>query len=530
MKKFFKSVSVLVLSLSLALSGFVFTGNVKADATSEWEANAVKTPTAGSLVGAGYIDVEFDNSLAGYTYEVLLDGDQIFWKDGNILRPELGEDISAGSVKTFTSSDTPKTEVYTTEVAAHTITVKATKPNNPRLESTRTFYVSKKGLALGNDMGDKIQLKDLNCSWYYNWGTPAFNNSIDEDVAHVPMMWGAGEDSIKDMNEYDGHSNYFLGYNEPDIDHQANMNPDEGIANWSYISNTGKRLVSPVLSTPSGPSVWLSEFLEKLDATEMKKCDAVALHCYGGLTRVDRLVNAVNAMWNTYHKPVWVTEVSITGKKGLISDHSYENETARAEVEKYVEDVVRELDSIPYVERYCWFPYNVESMNDVDGLDGCGATAMFEYASGKYTDLGYQYSAMGNPEGYNANTIPASKKFNWDERIIETTTPATTVAPTKAPAKPQVVKPSKVSLNKPKNFKKKSVKLSWKRVSGAVSYQIKYALNKKLTKKAVTKNTSKVSFKVKKLKKKKTYYFAVRAKNGAGFGAWSSVKKVKIKK
>lgn len=530
MKKVFKSISVFVLSLSLAFSGFVFTGNVKADAVSEWKANAIKTPTEGNLIGAGYIDVEFDNSLEDYTYEVQLDGKSVYWKDGSILKPKIGDDESVGNIKTFTSSEVPKTEVYTTDVSAHQITVKASKGSDTIVSNPVTIYVSKKGLALGNDMGDKIQLKDLNCSWYYNWGTPAFNNSIDENVAHVPMMWGAGEDSIKDMNEYDGHSNYFLGYNEPDIDHQANMSSDEGIANWTYISNTGKRLVSPALSTPSGPSGWLTAFLQKLDATDMKKCDAVALHCYGGIAKIDRLLEAVNAMWNTYHKPVWVTEVSVLGKKGLPSDHSYENETARAEVEKYVEDMVKELDSIPYVERYCWFPYNVESYNEIDGLDGCGATAMFEYASGKYTDLGYQYSQMGNPAGYNANVIPESKRFNWDERIIETTAAPTTKSPVVNPTKATVTKPGKVSLKKPKNVKKKSVKLSWNKIKGAISYQVKYALNKQLTKKAKTKITKSTSIIIKKLKKKKTYYFAARAKNSAGYGAWSSVKKAKIKK
>ncbi|MCR5430563.1 MAG: glycoside hydrolase family protein [Eubacterium sp.] len=532
MKKVFKSISVLVLSLSLIASGIVFTSNVKAeDDIQAWKETAVKTPTEGSLIGAGYIDVEFDNSMPDYTYEVYMDGKQVLWNGNSIVRPELGDDESTGSPRTFSSSVTPKTEVYTTEVAKHEITVKATKGSETIVSNPRTIYVSKKGLAMGDDMGTGVSLKDLNCSWYYNWGTPAYNNSIDDGVVHVPMMWGAGEDSIADMEAYDGHCNYFLGYNEPDIDHQANMTPDEGLANWPYVANTGKRLVSPALSTPSGPSGWLSEFLDKLDASSLKKCDAVALHCYGGIAQIDRLVNAVNAMWNTYHKPVWVTEVSITGKKGLPSDHSYDNEKARKEVEKYCADAVEALDAIPYVERYCWFPYNVESMNPIDGLDGCGATAMFEYETGKYTDLGYQYSQMGNPAGYNANVISESKRFSWEERMNRqtTTVPAvTTTSKASETAKQSISKPGKTTI-KTKNIKKKSVKITLS-ARGAVSYQVKYALNKKFTKKCKTVNTSKNIITVKKLKKKKTYYFKARAKNTAGFGAWSGVKKVKIKK
>ena len=139
MKKVIKSISVLVLSLSLVLSGLVFVGNAKADEISDWKANAIITPTEGNLIGAGYIEVEFDNSLSGYTYEVFLDGNPVYWKDGNILRSDLGEDESQGTRKTFTSSDTPKTEVYTTSVAKHEITVKATKGAEIVVSNPRTI-------------------------------------------------------------------------------------------------------------------------------------------------------------------------------------------------------------------------------------------------------------------------------------------------------------------------------------------------------------------------------------------------------
>ena len=180
MKKFFKSVSVLVLSLSLAVSGFVFTGNVKADAESDWINNAIKTPVEGSLVGAGYIQVEFDNTLSGYEYEVFLDDNPIYWIGDNIVKTEIGEEItSQAKRKTFSSSDTGVTEVYTNQVKEHKLLVKATKGGKTITSNYRKFYVSKKGLAMGDNMGDKVKLSKLNCSWYYNWGTQAFNNSVD---------------------------------------------------------------------------------------------------------------------------------------------------------------------------------------------------------------------------------------------------------------------------------------------------------------------------------------------------------------
>ena len=59
----------------------------------------------------------------------------------------------------------------------------------------------------------------------------------------------------------------------------------------------------------------------------------------------------------------------------------------------------------PHVERYCWFPYDIDSTNDIDSFNGSGGTAMFDYSSGAYTELGRMYSSKGNPEGYNAQTI-----------------------------------------------------------------------------------------------------------------------------
>ena len=92
----------------------------------------------------------------------------------------------------------------------------------------------------------------------------------------------------------------------------------------------------------------------------------------------------------------------------------------------------------------------------------------------------------------------------------------------------------KVNKLKVKNKKKGKTVVSFKKVSGAKGYQIQYAKNKKFTKSKKSKTTKKIKYTVKKLKKKKTYYFRVRAYklvNGVKkYGAWSAVKKVKIKK
>ena len=577
MKKMLKSFVAAVLSLTLVVSGLGITKNVSAvTQEDEWKANAVKTPAEGKLIGAGYIDVEFDNSMEGYTYSVYLDGQPVYWDGNSIVRSELGEKVSATSkTKTFTSGDEGKTEVYTNTVSKHEITVKAQKDGQTITSEPRTFYVSKKGLAMGGDMGSHTVTNKLNISWYYNWDTQAFNNSTDEGVAHVPMVWGAAQSNLQAIKNITDDSNYILGYNEPDIPSQANLSAGKALAAWKYVESTGKRTVSPALAVYNGG--FMDDFLVNgatYDSSQDKEVDsgdeeetttyanpikledgfyasvdvdAVALHRYGGCKtgtkiEISKLTEAVDYLWNKYHKPIWVTEVSITGMKNGYSDWSYEEERALPLMKEYVSEVIEAMNNDPRVERYAWFPYNVESSNDIDGLDGCGTTALFDYDSGKFTELGILYSQQGNPEGYNAKQISDDEKFVWQE---PTTAPKTTTSqPTTKPTttKPTTVAPTTKKNNKvgtvsgltAKNNKKKIVSLKWRKVSNAKKYQVQYSLNSKFkkNKKYGTKQIkiSKLSYVAKKLKKKKTYYFRVRAINGKTVGKWSKTKKVKIKK
>ena len=94
--------------------------------------------------------------------------------------------------------------------------------------------------------------------------------------------------------------------------------------------------------------------------------------------------------------------------------------------------------------------------------------------------------------------------------------------------------PAKVTLSKV-TAGSKSATPAWKTVSGASGYQVQYSTSSKL-KSAKTATVSKGSSKkttIKKLTKGKKYYFKVRAYKTVGsikvYGAWSSVKSVKVK-
>lgn len=123
----------------------------------------------------------------------------------------------------------------------------------------------------------------------------------------------------------------------------------------------------------------------------------------------------------------------------------------------------------------------------------------------------------------NGNFVP--QKIENTTTIRPTTnTNVATKAPRETTTKVKV--PAKVKISSAKNLKGKKIAIKWKKMKTATKYQVKAVLGRKAT----TKTTTKTSCTIKKLKRKKTYKIYVRAYNKAGYGKWSKVKKVYIKK
>lgn len=103
---------------------------------------------------------------------------------------------------------------------------------------------------------------------------------------------------------------------------------------------------------------------------------------------------------------------------------------------------------------------------------------------------------------------------------------------TKKPQTKKLAKPRQMKFKSAKNDKKKRISLKWKKVNGATKYKVKWVLGR--GKKAKTKTKSlkgkTTSYALKGLKKGKTYKVYIRAYNKSGWGKWSVVKKVNIRK
>ena len=344
-----KRITSIVLALAMFATGIAISGptTVKADtATDNWKANGIVSPKQDKLIGAGYIDVKWDNTLTDVSqYKVYVDGD-------------LKATVSPSSDKTMS------TEFYTTQVSEHNVYVVATLKNGSNVQTAnRRFYVTKKGVCVNTkDMGTAVDPASMNVGWYYNWDWKSFkdmnfSNKKFDDLEFVPMIWG---DSMTETSEiFDNVKSkgykYLLAYNEPDLKWESNVRPDVMQYRWNdCVNNKGNvRLGSPAVSVfPTWSNDWWTPFWNSMAADKKNAMSFIAVHSYqksyDGAKSALQYLQAIDECWETYHKPIWITEFAFW--KFSINDAA-----GCAKVQEFMKIVIKGLNERSYVERYSWF-------------------------------------------------------------------------------------------------------------------------------------------------------------------------------
>jgi len=216
----------------------------------------------------------------------------------------------------------------------------------------------KRGLSY-NDISLTQQFSSNQVSWAYNWGSTASGN-LPSGVQFVPMLWG-NSDSLTStwaadaQAAIDNGAEYLLGFNEPDLNTQSNMTPQEAADAWMQYMQpfAGKaKLIGPAVTngayTSSGAPMgvnWLSEFVSACSSCTF---DGFAMHIYDSATNEAYYKSYIQSFVSQFGKPVWVTEFGATG-----SD---------SEIQTFVGDMVSFLDGLEGVAAYAWF------MDDVGNL------------------------------------------------------------------------------------------------------------------------------------------------------------------
>jgi Glycosyl hydrolase catalytic core/Ricin-type beta-trefoil lectin domain-like len=185
-------------------------------------------------------------------------------------------------------------------------------------------------------------------SWAYNWqlgtGTILPAQSVFEplnkyaDTSGLPGNYAAWHATAKPL--------YLMGFNEPDKSDQANMTVAQAIAAWPALQAANLPLVGPATASTFGS--WMSDFYTQANAKGFR-VDYTAAHMYqapwaGGL------INNLQAVYNTWGKPVWLTEfspVDWNGNGGWTENDDFNG----------LAEFMWQAEDLEWLKRYSLFPF-----------------------------------------------------------------------------------------------------------------------------------------------------------------------------
>jgi hypothetical protein len=234
-------------------------------------------------------------------------------------------------------------------------------------------WVTKKGITDLKPNGiDEIET-NLNPTWVYNWGS---NLTSTTDVEYAPMSWMyTGADDAADINLYVNkyNSTHVMGFNEPDAcEGQSGQypsgptplklcNPDIAVKYYKNLMKTGMRLVSPgCREEGANDNGWLEQFITKAKAQDVR-VDAIAVHWYdwGSDPKVNvnhtatqifnRFKSYITKVYEVHKLPIWITEFNANPARSNAVNAAFLNLA------------LPWLESVSYVERYVWFPYDTNT-------------------------------------------------------------------------------------------------------------------------------------------------------------------------
>lgn len=195
-------------------------------------------------------------------------------------------------------------------------------------------------------------LGDVRASWYYTWAATRGNVTGPAGVEFVPMIWGADAVKQSTLDQARAQGPVLLGFNEPDLKEQSNLPVATALDLWPQLQGTGQRLGSPApaygAATPGG---WFDQFMAGV-ASRGYRVDFIALHWYGSdfsPAATGQLKGYLQAVYNRYHKPIWLTEYALINFSGTPKYPTGEQQAA------FITASVAMLESLSYVERYAWF-------------------------------------------------------------------------------------------------------------------------------------------------------------------------------
>ncbi|KAF8071823.1 glycosyl hydrolase catalytic core-domain-containing protein [Lyophyllum atratum] len=208
------------------------------------------------------------------------------------------------------------------------------------------------GIKAGIAGGDAYPFFKDHIGWWYDW-TP--NPMKSGKPVGIPMLWGGGTADATDaarlaaFKKISTPPTYVLAYEEPDCppgSGSAGMSVSSGVAGWeSLIVPLGKKgsiMVSPSMCKQADET-WLAQFKSKISM----EWDITSIHI--NKNNLAGVKKDIEHYWNTYKKPIWVTEFACVNDKDGFTPC-----TNQDEINAYINDIVPYLQSHERVYAYAY--------------------------------------------------------------------------------------------------------------------------------------------------------------------------------
>lgn len=244
-----------------------------------------------------------------------------------------------------------------------------------------------RGLAWATDNRYAPRISNLPLvGWHYHWQDGAVPQMAAK-APFVPMFWGPRhwDKWSKTKNWMWQHRpKYVIGFNEPDIGSQANMNAYYAADVWMKEiqpwKNRGTNLISPCIAWDQN---WMATFLGEV-RKRGGRVDAICLHWYGPYTGLNNFKKFVTQAHQRFGKPIWITEIGITS-----SSHP-----STRQVKAFLMNAFQWLDTQTYVSHCAWFGC-FESNRAPDSF-ATGKNSFFK-PGGALSDMGFWYGYTKHP-------------------------------------------------------------------------------------------------------------------------------------
>ena len=259
------------------------------------------------------------------------------------------------------------------------------KPTPTPTPVPAVVMTAQKGVSTWNFTGVNEALAESGASWYYDWAATPSGIAAPPGVGFVPMIWGAADVTQATLSQVRQEGNTLLGFNEPDLGSQSNMSVGQALSLWPKLMATGMTLGSPaVAANAATQGSWLDQFMQGAKARGYR-VNFITVHWYGGnfdtASAVSELQGYLQAIYDRYHLPIWLTEFALTNFGGTPRFPSQSLQAA------FLTAAASMLAELPYVQRYAWFSLPTSSGSGTTGLFGAGAVA---------TVVGRAYEAAGH--------------------------------------------------------------------------------------------------------------------------------------